>query len=476
MSNSHITQHSALSTQRSAWPAVDIVVVNYNTGGYIADCLRSLLNMDYPSFNITVVDNASSDGSANLIAHDFPTVQLLRSESNLGFAGGCNLGMRAGNAPLVATLNPDARARPSWLREAVRPFLPGMGINPDALPSHLQQLDPPTRARVGIVGSKILYIDRPAIQHAGGNLSYPLAQTWHTGYGEPDNGQYDGAGPADFVTGAAMAISRAMLAELDYFDASFYPVYFEDVDLCFRAWAAGWQVRYEPRAVVLHHESVTIDRQSLQYFRYFERSRLRFVLKHYTHRQLFDDFVPAEAIRLAQDMMENDRLASMEIYSLTLPTQVGRRAGDSGGGLPIPTGQHTTPPDVYGNLKSKIEKLKSLWLVEEKPFASRTPGVAWLRTRLNNLGPRWYIKQILAQQVEYNAAVLQVLEELGKQMRDLQAATSVRDTVLTARLGEVDTRMEATIARTLARLAAMDDTLKQVSDVHSLLRRPDDQA
>lgn len=469
MNNNPTTQPSVLSPQSSDWPAVDIVVVNYNTGGYIADCLSSLLNMEYPRLNITVVDNASSDGSAELIARDFPSVQLLRSERNLGFAGGCNLGMRAGRAPLVATLNPDARARPSWLRESVRPFLPGLGINPDALPPHLPQPTTPA-ARIGIVGSKILYFDRQTIQHAGGNLSYPLADTWHTGYGEPDEGQYDTTHPADFVTGAALVMSRAMLEELDYFDAGFYPAYFEDVDLCFRAWAAGWQALYQPRAVVLHHESVTMDRQSLQYFRYFQRNRLRFILKHYTHRQLFDDFVPAEAIRLAQHMAENDRLASMELYTLTLPTQVGRRAGQSGAVLPIPTGQHSTPPDAYGKLRAKIDSLKTLWLVEEKPFASSIPGVAWLRTRLNNLGPRWYVKQILAQQVEYNAAILQTLEELGKQIRDLQVASAVRDTVLTARLGEVDIRLEATIARSLVRLAAMDDTLKQVSDVHSLLQ------
>ncbi len=470
--NNPTTQPSALNPQPPDWPAVDIVVVNYNTGGYIADCLSSLLNMDYPSFNITVVDNASSDGSADLIARDFPIVQLLRSERNLGFAGGCNLGMRVGHAPLVATLNPDARARPSWLRESVRPFLPDLGINPDALPPHLPQPTPPA-ARVGIVGSKILYFDRSTIQHAGGNLGYPLADTWHTGYGEPDEGQYDAAHAADFVTGAALVMSRTMLDDIDYFDANFYPRDYEDVDLCFRAWAAGWQVLYEPRAVALHHESVTTDRQSLQYYRGFQRNRLRFVLKHYTHRQLFDDFVPAEAIRLAQDMPEFDRLASMEIYALTLPTQVGRRAGGSGAALPIPTGQHSTPPDAYGKLRSKIENLKPLWLVTEKPFTSRIPGMVWLRTRLNNLGPRWYVQQILAQQVEYNAALLQALEEVTRQVRDLQASTAVRDTVLTARLGEVDTRMEATIARSLARFEAMDKTLKQVSDVHSLLTKSD---
>lgn len=505
-----ITHHPAPSippAPEAAWPGVDIVVVNYNTGRYIADCIRSLQSSEYANFTITVVDNASSDGSGQLVQGRFGNVRFISSDTNLGFGGGCNIGMQAGTNPLVATVNPDARVRPSWLREAVRPFLPSMGINPDALPSHLQpaRLNGKLPTRVGIVGSKILYTDRKTIQHAGGNLTYPIAHAWHTGYGELDNGQYDVSRPSDFVTGAAMVMRRDMMTELGWFDASLYPVYFEDVDLCFRAWAAGWQVRYEPRAVALHYESVTMDRRSVQYYRYFERNRLRFVLKHYTHRQLFDDFVPAETARLSQELPDNHRRALNEIYGLNLqatapippngPTETlqtgklgqppspaptlpqggggesksqDRREGESksqDGRVEVPL------PDSYAELKAKLENLKSKWLVQERPFASRVPGVAWLRQRIVNLASRWYVQPILAQQVEYNAALVQTIEMLTKQLQELQATSAIRETLIAARLGAMDTRLEATIARSLARLAAMDATIKQMGNMRDLLSR-----
>ncbi len=104
------------STPSPALPPVRVVVLNYNAGAYIGRCLESLQATRYPDFHIVVVDNASTDGSAELVQAEFPDVTLLRAGANLGFAGGNNLALRAAPTPFVALLNPDTTVDAGWLR------------------------------------------------------------------------------------------------------------------------------------------------------------------------------------------------------------------------------------------------------------------------------------------------------------------------------------------------------------------------
>ncbi|GEM_PF-234936 len=449
-------------SERESWPLVDIVVVSYNSARYIGDCLRALLGLDYPVFTVTLVDNASTDDTIKIVEQDFPKVQLIRSPRNLGFAAACNLGLRDGKAPHAAIVNPDAMVRFTWLKEAMRPFKGNRGSE-----------------RVGIVGSKILYPNRATIQHAGGIFGYPLAETWHYGYGEEDHGQFDTPRQADFVTGAAMVMDRRMLKELNYFDSRFYPLFFEDVDICFRAWNAGWAVIYEPRAVVIHHESSTYQRNSQGYYRNYHLNRLRFVLKHYTHRQLFGDFVPAEAARLREELDPNDRQALLELYSsaLTMEEQAAARPGQRSDNAAVPGGFNSfdaqsglqQEDERRQQLKNTLRDVQANWQVEEKPFASNIPGVAWFRSFVVSLGSRWYVKQILAQQVEFNAAVYRQLNELSRQVQELQAVGTMQSAVLGARLGEIDEQVHADLARAVARVSSLDKGLHNLQGQLELL-------
>ena len=108
------TRSSAARPQ--ALPAVRVVVLNYNAGAYIRGCLESLQATAYPDFHIVVVDNASTDGSHELVQAEFPDVTLLRAGANLGFAGGNNLALRGVPTPFVALLNPDTTVDAGWLR------------------------------------------------------------------------------------------------------------------------------------------------------------------------------------------------------------------------------------------------------------------------------------------------------------------------------------------------------------------------
>src|SRR5688572_21006757 len=168
--------------------SASVVVVSYNTAEHIEACLLSLLELDYSSgVEIIVVDNASTDGSAELIKERFPDVELVELPHNKGFAGGASVGLYMASGEIVATVNPDVRLDPHWLSAGC------------------ETLQSP---HVGVVGSKIFYPDGHTLQHAGGIVHYPLATTEHIGRGEPDGVEYSHQKTVSFVTGAALAMRR----------------------------------------------------------------------------------------------------------------------------------------------------------------------------------------------------------------------------------------------------------------------------
>jgi GT2 family glycosyltransferase len=272
-------------------PKASVIVLSWNGIAYLEACLKAVLCQDYANFDVIVVDNGSVDGSPGLVAERFPQVQLIRNERNLGFAGGNNAALRATEAEILALLNQDTEVQPGWLAALVH----GLETLPDA----------------GIAGSKILDMDGRTLQHAGGYVQHPWALGQHFGHGQQDRGQYDDPRQVEFVTGAAMAFKRQVLSDIGELDEDFYPGYFEDVDFCYRARSAGYAVWYTPEAIVHHCESTSMRRDSYLGHRYYYRSRLRFVLKHYTLSQIGQEFVPAEIERISGAPPEELRAATL---------------------------------------------------------------------------------------------------------------------------------------------------------------------
>lgn len=252
--------------------AASIIIPLWNGRRYIEPCLTAVLEQDYSPLEVIVVDNASEDGSADLVAKNFPEVKLIRNQQNLGFSGGCNIGLKIAQGDVLVLLNQDTQVYPGWLQ---------------SLSQALQN------EKIGIAGCKIFYQDRKTLQHAGAWLDWPLGMPHHYGYQEQDTGQWDEARAVEFVTGAALAIRRDVLNQVGLLDERFWPGYFEDIDLCFRAREAGYEVWYIPAAVTLHQETTSItDGQLLAQF--YHRGRLRFLLKHVPPEQFLSEFLPAE--------------------------------------------------------------------------------------------------------------------------------------------------------------------------------------
>jgi Glycosyltransferase like family 2 len=328
-----------------------------------------------------------------LVRRRFPNVELVELGNNKGFAGAASVGLFMSKGDILATVNPDVQLDPQWMSAVLDAF--------DAFPD------------AGVVGSKILYPDRVTLQHAGGVVHYPLATTEHMGRGEVDSGQYDHSRVVSFVTGAALAMRRDVGHSLNFFDESYYPVFFEDVDLCWRAKREGWRVVYQPGAVAYHNESVTYDRRSSLYYSYFHANRLRFVVKHYTPEQVMLDFLPAEAERLVGDMEREDRKASLSLLDNRAPDGKDMADGDP----------HNLIARKWDDLQRQIDEVLGGWQVYEKSRMKRRKGIAG---RVGNLLSRIYTWPTLRKQIDYNASVARSLREISRQLADLQARVAVQ--------------------------------------------------
>jgi len=254
-------------------PKVSVVVTTYNSEAFIAPCLESLARLDDDPLEIIVVDNASTDATIERAQATGRYDVLIPNETNRGCGGGNNDGWRAASGDVVVFLNPDTTVDPGLVRALEDAF----ALHPRAV----------------VCGCKILYPDGQTLWHAGG-LVHPNGMPTHRGYGEADRGQYDELCRIDYVSGCALAFQRAFLEAVGGFNEDYWPGYFEETDLCFRARRMGYDVLYVPRAVVFHHESQSFKLHSPAFFHYMYRNRIRFLINNYTLHDWLTRFLPFE--------------------------------------------------------------------------------------------------------------------------------------------------------------------------------------
>lgn len=352
-------------------PSISVIIPLWNGRADIDACLDALLaaaDRCAGPVEILVVDNGSTDGSAQTVAEHFPQARLIRNGRNLGFAGGCNVGLRAARGNTLVLLNQDTEVRPTWLA---------------ALAAAVGERN--------VVGSLALLADGQTIQHAGGVIEWPLGIARHLGYGEPLAERWQRPAEVDFVTAAAMAFPRHLLDEIGYFDERFWPGYYEDADFCYRAREAGYSIRYQPDAILIHREHASFrDGLFTQWARL--RGRLRFCLKHQAPAFVLDQFFPAEVAYRESVLSGDVRGAVAVAYLEAIPMLVdlwGNRAtatqiqqavqqlealyapppfyvpGDKSGDNPIPSGDNLKPDRLLKPIltPSPVERLPLLgWI------------------------------------------------------------------------------------------------------------------
>lgn len=253
------------SSNSSHLPFVSVIVLTLNGSDVIRGCLNTLLETDYPHYEVLVVNNGSTDGVERIIADEYPSVRLINLAENKGYAGGINEGIKAARGEILLPLNDDTEIDQGMLKGMAEPFVS----------------DP----KVGIVGCKILYPDRKTIQHAGAMI-LKNGCTAHIGYGEEDHGQYDEQREVDYVTGCSIAVRRSLFEELGLYDDRYFPTYYEETEFAVRARKRGWKIVYTPHAWLYHLESKTEVIYSDNFFYRNHRSRWRFILKNFSLYQV----------------------------------------------------------------------------------------------------------------------------------------------------------------------------------------------
>lgn len=239
--------------------SVSIIILNWNQKKLLNDCLKSVLNTDYPEVEIIVSDNGSTDGSVELVKEKFPNVVLIENNANLGFCTGNNVAIKQAKGDIIVLLNNDTWVDKDWVKELVKAS---------------------NDSNVGIIGCKLLFAGTSIIQSLGYHSNL-LGHHENINLLRVDNQkEVEHVADVDYVSGAALAIKRSVINEIGLFDPMFY-AYFEDVDLCYRAKEAGYRVIVAPKAVVHHFGSVSWTDYSFKRVFLTEKNRFLFLFKHY---------------------------------------------------------------------------------------------------------------------------------------------------------------------------------------------------
>jgi len=249
-------------------PKVIVVIVNWNRKAHLIETLTSVARLTYPNLEVIVVDNHSSDGSAEAVRQRFPEVTVIENERNLGFAGGNNVGIRWGlgkAADYFFLLNNDVE------------------IHPDALSIIMGRAE--SHPQEGIFGPKTYkYYERDTLDFVGGKYSWLTGKTQSVGDGEKDIGQYDEPLEFDFINGHAFLIRREVIEKIGMLDEDYF-AYNEETDWCIRARRAGYKCVYVPQAVAWHKVSSTPIGVAREYL--IMRNRILCMRKNANLFQLF---------------------------------------------------------------------------------------------------------------------------------------------------------------------------------------------
>lgn len=243
-------------------PLVFIIVLNWNGKTDTLECLGSLQKLDYPNFEILVVDNGSTDGSEDVIRAAFSIVRVIQTGENLGYAGGNNVGIRFAleqGADYVWLLNNDTTVDPKALTVLVE----------------TAQADP----QIAFVGSKIYYYAKPnMIWCVGGTIDLADGgRTDHPGMGQEDIGQFDSIADVGYVSGCSLLASRSAIKAIGLLPEEYF-LYFEETDWNVAAQREGYRTVLAPASKVWH-KYADVGEYKDRFIYYSFRNRIQIVRK-----------------------------------------------------------------------------------------------------------------------------------------------------------------------------------------------------
>ena len=266
--------------------AVSIIIPNWNGADLLSVYLPSVLEAKKKyrgKVEVMVVDDASTDSSVRLLQEEFPDIKIVVHKHNRGFGKACWSGAQAARSPILILLNSDVKVAPDFIGPLVECLQ-------DPTVFAASPLIFNDRGELSNVTISIPYFRRGKIRYRSFapqqllNDSAPLPNPWYT----------------LFPIGAAFAVNRARFIEMQGFDDLFYPFYYEDTDLGFRAWRRGWKCIVVPEARVTHYHTGTIARsfKQLKVSAIRKRNRLLYLWKNLTSTRLLRQHILFQLLRV----------------------------------------------------------------------------------------------------------------------------------------------------------------------------------
>ena len=249
-------------------PKVSVIIPHWNGIDVLSECLDSLKKTSFTSFEIIISDNASTDGSQNWIKENHPTIHLIENDTNFGYAGGCNIGSEIARGEYLIFLNNDTIQNLDWI-------------------DHLVGLMDKNKL-IAATQPKILnYYENTTFDYAGGSggymdlLCFPFARGRIFLEQEKDRGQYDNAQKCFWASGTALIVRKKLFLEAGKFEEIFF-AHMEEIDLCWRFQAMGYEVWVEPLSVVYHKNAVSLPMHSQKKYYLNHRNSLIMVFSNYS--------------------------------------------------------------------------------------------------------------------------------------------------------------------------------------------------
>jgi len=240
-------------------PLVSIIVLNYNAGELLLNCIESIKKSAYKNLEIIVVDNISTDKSQKICKEKYPDIKLIQNDENFGYCEGNNIGIREAKGDYIIILNPDTIVESNWVEELISAY---------------------NKFGEGLYQPKILSLDKTEILQSTGNMLHIFGFGFAKDKGKNDNLVETDIKKIGYASGTCLFTSKEVLDKIGLLD-SFLFLYHDDLDLGWRAAQMGISSFYVPNSIIYHVESYSL-KWSAKKFYWLERNRKYCLLTHYS--------------------------------------------------------------------------------------------------------------------------------------------------------------------------------------------------
>jgi len=249
-------------------PLVSVIVLNYNAGELLLNCIESIKKSAYKNLEIIVVDNISTDKSQKICKEKYPDIKLIQNDENFGYCEGNNIGIREAEGDYIIILNPDTIVESNWIEELISAY---------------------NKFGEGLYQPKHLSLNEKTVYMSAGNMLNIFGFGYAREKGNKDENQFNKIEEISYASGTCLFTSSAVLKKVGLFDPFIF-LYHDDLDLGWRASQLGIKSYYVPTSLIYHAESYSL-KWNAEKFYWLERNRKYCILTHYS-KQTYSKIFP----------------------------------------------------------------------------------------------------------------------------------------------------------------------------------------